>query len=84
MRNEEWSDSSSEEEQNFEAPESVLEMRSGVPGVLDSDEEDGHQEEEEGHDEADPVDGQVPDEIGAGQLQDVGSELYSIKINDQS
>ena len=70
VRDEERADGPSEQDQDLEAPESVLEVRAGVPGVLDADEQDGHQEEEEGDDEADPIDGEIPDEVGAWQLQD--------------
>ncbi len=81
VRNEEGSDDSAKEEENFEAPESVLQMRSGIPRALYSDEEDRHQEEEDGHDEADSIDGKVPDEIGARQLQDVGGKLNKMKYD---
>ena len=75
VRDEERADGACQQDQDLQAPESVLEVRSRVSGALDADQQDGHQEEEEGDDEADPVDGQIPDEVGAGQLQDCRSQL---------
>jgi hypothetical protein len=72
VRNEKGSDGSAKEEENFEAPESVLQMRSGIPRALDSD---------DGHDEADSVDGKVTDEIGARQLQDVRGKLNKMNYD---
>ena len=56
---EKGSDAASDDDEILEAPEPILDAGPRVPGVPDTHHDEGHEDEEEGDDKADPVDGEV-------------------------
>ena len=63
VRDEKGSDAAGDDDEILEAPEPVLDAGSRVSGVSDTHHDEGHEDEEEGDDKADPIDGEVPDGI---------------------
>ena len=85
MRDEESSDPTRDDECVLESPESVLNARSRVSAAPDTDHDEGHEQEEDGDDETDSVDGKVADSVlaldldvrdagAAHAVQDLGHE----------
>ena len=68
MGDKESSNDAADNEEILEAPESVLETGPRVATTPNSYHEEGHQQEEEGDDEADTVDSQVADGVGTLHL----------------
>ena len=59
VRDEEGPNPPGDDDGVLEAPEPVLNPSPGVATAPDPDHDDGHEEEEEGDDKADPVDGEI-------------------------
>jgi len=60
---EEGAHPAADHQQVLQGPESVLQAGPGVTGCFDTNHAQGHQQKEEGHHEADPVDSKVSDSI---------------------
>ena len=69
VRDEEGPDAAADNDEVLDAPEAVLPAGPRIPGGLHPDHDQRHEREEERHDKTEPVDGEVPDGVGALDLE---------------
>ena len=68
MGDEECADAAADHDHVLDAPEAVLPTGPRIPRGPHPDHDQRHEHEEERHHEAEPVDGEVPDGVGALDL----------------